>query len=117
MATQAALGILRNDQHHKPKLWSHLDIDPERAMLPIKEFRGRRTGTTPTWTYSTFSTEPQIERPRSTSLPRIDRTSKFYQNARAGFKYWDGTKDKYRPSDPVKTKYSMGERFNAGEKT
>ena len=44
-------------------------------MLPIKEFRGRRTGTTPTWTYSTFSTEPQIERPRSTSLPRIDRTS------------------------------------------
>ena len=78
-------------------------------MLPIKEFRGRRTGTTPTWTYSTFSTEPQIERPRSTSLPRIDRTSsefpwrkgftlisvnssEFYQNARAGFKYWDGTK-------------------------
>ena len=39
----------------------------------------------------------------------------WYQHAKSGFKYWDGTKDKYKPSDPVKTRFSMGERFNPGK--
>ena len=41
--------------------------------------------------------------------------SAWYQHAKSGFKYWDGTKDKYKPSDPVKTRFSMGERFNPGK--
>ena len=45
-----ALGVLRQDENRQPKIWKTLDIDPERQMLPLKEFRGRMTGTTPTFT-------------------------------------------------------------------
>ena len=46
----SALGVLRQDENRQPKIWKTLDIDPERQMLPLKEFRGRMTGTTPTFT-------------------------------------------------------------------
>ena len=48
----SALGILRQNEDRRPVVWQHLDVDPERPMLPIKEFRGRRTGSTFTWTYA-----------------------------------------------------------------
>merc|ERR1712168_636134 len=109
-----ALGVLRQDENRQPKIWKTLDVDPERQMLPIKEFRGRMTGTTPTFTQVTLPEIRPETAKRSKSAPRIDRSSSWYQHAKSGFKYWDGTKDKYKPSDPVKTRFSMGDRFNPG---
>ena len=87
----SALGVLRQDENRQPKIWKTLDIDPERQMLPLKEFRGRMTGTTPTFTQvmsigtPTFMlnrvfqvTLPEIRpesRKRSKSASRIDRSS------------------------------------------
>ena len=53
-----ALGILRQDEDRKPKIWKHLEIDPERQILSHKEFRGRMTGTTPTFTQGFYSLLP-----------------------------------------------------------
>ena len=83
-------------------------------MVPLKEHRGRRTGPTPITDITAvvqntvkFEKEPE-------QITGVDRTSTAYKRARAGFQYWQGTNDNYTPKNPVKTRYSFGDRFNAG---
>ncbi|CAG5080719.1 Oidioi.mRNA.OKI2018_I69.PAR.g9691.t1.cds [Oikopleura dioica] len=58
----------------------------------------------------TFESE---ERQRNKSRRALQ--SSYSLRAKSGFKYWQGTNNKdYCPKDPVKSRFSFGERFNSG---
>merc|ERR1711868_26203 len=113
MATRAALGVLRQNEEHRPKLWQELKVDPERRYVSTVEHRGRYSGYTGQFKFQRDEEPDTVVRPRPRTSS-VDRNSIFYQKARAGFPYWHGTNDIYTPKNPVKTNFSFGERFNPG---
>lgn len=114
MAAKAALGILRNPEHI-PKVWKELEVDPQR-YVNIREYRDR----TEAFQSASALHLPQLylkstseEKQRNKSRRALQ--SSYSLRAKKGFKYWQGTNNKdYLPTDPVKTRFSFGERFNAG---
>lgn len=106
---------MRQDENRHPKLWKSLNIDSDRKMASTKEYRGRCSGITPV-THTLWIEKcamPKLSNNSQRTSP-IDRSSSFYQRARSGFNYWKGTNDNYTPKNPVKTRYSFGDRFNPG---
>ena len=90
-STFLALGVLRQDEKRHPRVWKLLDVDPERKMVPLKENRGRTTGSTPITNWYVPDEKREIKPKRTNS---VDRSSIFYRKARSGFKYWGGTTDR-----------------------